>query len=114
MVPKKSRFCPKGPNFAIVASFRAKSQIPNPVSERLTVSVSPTLVDWFVLQNIFSGHVLTDDRVQFWSVKITLMNRNTGLDEQPACMGSQRALELPVLHPTPPLPLLITYEQYAF
>ena len=35
MVPKKSRFCPKGPNFAIVASFRAKSQIPNPVSERL-------------------------------------------------------------------------------
>ena len=36
MVPKKSRFCPKGPNFAIVASFQAKSQIPNPVSERLT------------------------------------------------------------------------------
>ena len=35
MVPKKSRFCPKGPNFAIVASFRAKSQIPNPVSERM-------------------------------------------------------------------------------
>ena len=35
MVPKKSRFCPKVPNFAFVASFRAKSQIPNPVSERL-------------------------------------------------------------------------------
>ena len=27
MVLKKSRFCPKGPNFAFVASFRAKSQI---------------------------------------------------------------------------------------
>ena len=38
MVPKQSRFCPKGPNFAIVASFRAKSQIPNPVSERLHIS----------------------------------------------------------------------------
>ena len=38
MVPKKSRFCPKGPNFAFVASFRAKSQIPNPVSERLGIS----------------------------------------------------------------------------
>ena len=37
MVPKKSRFCPKGPNFAFVASFRAKSQIPNPVSERLAM-----------------------------------------------------------------------------
>ena len=37
MVPKKSRFCPKGPNFAFVASFRAKSQITNPVSERLTI-----------------------------------------------------------------------------
>ena len=35
MVPKKSRFCPKVPNFAFVASFRAKSQIRNPVSERL-------------------------------------------------------------------------------
>ena len=36
MVPKRSQFCPKVPNFAFVVSFRAKSQIPNPVSERLT------------------------------------------------------------------------------
>ena len=41
MVPKKSRFCPKGPNFANVASFRAKSQIPNPVSERLHLLLPP-------------------------------------------------------------------------
>ena len=40
MVPKKSRFFPKGPNFAIVASFRAKSRIPNPVSERLQMYCS--------------------------------------------------------------------------
>ena len=40
MVPKKSRFCPKVPNFAFVASFRAKSQIPNPVSERLLLCPS--------------------------------------------------------------------------
>ena len=30
----------------------------------------------------------------------------TGLDEQPAGMGGQGALELPLLHPAPPLPLL--------
>ena len=30
----------------------------------------------------------------------------TGLDEQPAGVGGQGALELPLLHPAPPLPLL--------
>ena len=30
----------------------------------------------------------------------------TGLDEQPAGVGGQGALELPLLHPAPSLPLL--------
>ena len=40
MVPKKSQFSPKVPNFAFVELFRGRSQIPNPVLERLTVAIS--------------------------------------------------------------------------
>ena len=36
MVPKKSQFSPKAPNFALVKHFRGRSQIPNPVLERLS------------------------------------------------------------------------------
>ena len=38
MVPKKSQFSPKGPNFALVKLFRGRSQIPNPVLERLLLN----------------------------------------------------------------------------
>ena len=37
MVPKKSQFSPKVPNFAFVELFRGRSQIPNPVLQRLHV-----------------------------------------------------------------------------
>ena len=37
MVPKKSQFSPKGLNFAFVVLFRGRSQIPNPVLERLAM-----------------------------------------------------------------------------
>ena len=51
MVPKKSRFCPKGPNFASVASIQAKSQFLNPVSERLNYS-------WFCLSFCYLAGLL--------------------------------------------------------
>ena len=35
MVPKKSQFSPRVPNFAFVELFLGRSQIPNPVLERL-------------------------------------------------------------------------------
>ena len=63
MVPKKSRFCPKGPNFAIVASFRAKSQIPNPVSERLN-----NLILWHYT---FLSNDLTASRVWLAAWELT-------------------------------------------
>ena len=43
IVPKKSQFSRKVPNFALVKLFRGRSQIPNPVLERLPDPL-PTLL----------------------------------------------------------------------
>ena len=71
MVPKKSHFCPKGPNFAFVVTFWGKSQIPNPVLQRLRIfwqnSVQKIIKLSFFLTNsiqIFI-HLSVFDKIQF-------------------------------------------------
>ena len=89
MVPKKSQFSPKVPNFAFVELFWGRSQIPNPVLERLVTVTSiapsfssdipwsgnsarkqmplfpdrPQINRWCRLENHISQHIVTSDPV---------------------------------------------------